>query len=144
MFMADMPVASALGNSDVGIVKFLVETLTPIFGGMNEAVFTICFVLMFGLVSQVSHNAVLAAIMPPIIVTICTKLGADPQLITVLFAMAISMAAATPGASANAALIFSNTQWIDTKAAYSDTAIIVAIGRAFTILIGYPLGSIFF
>ncbi len=67
MFVATMPVSAAMSSEDVGVIDFLVELLSPIFTQFSGLAFCAVFLIIAGLLTQVAHNLVLAALMTPIL-----------------------------------------------------------------------------
>lgn len=143
MFCATMPVSAAMSNKDVGVVKFLVELLDPIFSHFGGLAFCAIFLLVAGILTQVAHNLVLAALMTPILYQFCIQLGGDPLLMATLFSFAISTSVATPGGSATAALMFTN-DWIGRANSYKYGWLMAAISTIVVIVVGLSAGSIFF
>ena len=144
MFMATMPVSQAMSSESTGVMAFIVEIMEPLFVGMNPTVFSIVFLVAAGLITQIAHNLVLAAIFPPILYNFSIALGADPMLLTTIFAFSIAVAIATPGGSAPGALIYLNTGWIDIKSAYKYCCLITLINLFVMLAVGLTLGTLIF
>lgn len=145
MFVATMPISAAISSPDTGVIKFIVSFVTPIFGNMTPIFFSIIFVIAMGVLTQFTHNLVLAAMIPPILYSFCLQLGVtNIELLMTLFTFAISVAIATPGGSTMSALIFANTEWIHMKSAYlyAGTAAIISILTI--VVIGFPIGILIF
>lgn len=143
MFVATMPVSAAMSNADVGVIRFLVELMSPVFSHFNGMAFCVVFLVMAGLLTQVAHNLVLAAMLTPVLYQFCIQLGGDPIAMSVLFAFAIATAVATPGGSATAALLFTN-EWITKGDAYKYGWLMAIISIIAVVVVGLPLGSIIF
>lgn len=144
LFAATMPVSAAMSSEDTGVVKFIVEMLEPIFNHFSGLTFCIAFIIVAGILTQIAHNLVLAALLTPVMYQFSIQLGGDPLLMTVLFAFAIAVAIATPGGSAPGALIYTNTEWIDIKDAYKYGCMAAGISILASLLIGLPLGYLIF
>ena len=143
MFAATMPVSAAMANPEIGVINFLVELTSPIFNNFSGLAFCAVFLLMGGLLTQVAHNLVLAAMLTPVLYQFCIALGADPIMMSVLFSFTIATAVATPGGSATAALMFTN-DWIGSGNSYKFGWIMAIISTLVCIVVGIPLGSIIF
>lgn len=143
MFAATMPVSAAMSNEEVGVIKFLVELLSPIFSNFSGLAFCAVFLIIAGLLTQVAHNLVLAALLTPVLYQFCIQLGGDPIAMSVLFSFAIATAVATPGGSATAALMFTN-DWIGSTNSYKYGWTMAIISILVLLVIGLPLGSIIF
>lgn len=147
MFLATMPISQAMSSSDVGVVKFIVDAMMPLFGGLSPMVFSVLIIAIMAVLTQFTHNLVLAAMVPPILYSFGMQLGMDGStlsLVMTLFTFAISIAIATPGGSAMCALIFANTEWIHMKSAYLYTFMAALISLITTLVIGFSVGSVIF
>lgn len=143
MFAATMPVSAAMSNEDIGVIKFLVKLLEPIFNNFNGLGFCVVFLIIGGLLTQVAHNLVLAALLTPVLYQFCIQLGGDPIAMSVLFSFSIATAVATPGGSATAALMFTN-DWIGTSDSYKYGWTMAIISLIVVIVVGLPLGTLIF
>lgn len=143
LFAATTPCGAALASDAAGIMPALQMVLDPIFNGMNPILFTIVIVVLFGTLTQVAHNMVLAAVAVPIMCQFAIPLGADPLVVGVLLAFVLNIGICTPGGSTPGALAFANPKWITTKQAYKYNAIIFVMYMVFVACIGYPVASLF-
>ena len=143
MFCATMPVAAAMSNEDIGVINFLVSLLSPIFNQFSGLAFCAMFLLLGGLITQVAHNLVLAAMLTPVLYSFCIQMDINPVMMCTLFSFAIATAVATPGGSATAALMFTN-DWIGVKNAYKYGWLMAVITTAVVIIVGIPVGSLLF
>ncbi len=143
MFVATMPVSAAMSNSEVGVVTFLVGLIEPIISGFGGLAFCVVFLVVCGLLTQVAHNLVLAAILTPILYQFCVQLGANPLMMATLFSFAIATAVATPGGSATAALMFTN-DWIGRGNSYKYGWLMAIISIIGTVAVGLPIGMLVF
>lgn len=144
MFTATMPVSHAMSDPEVGVMTFVVELMEPIFANMSPLIFSIVFLVLAGLVTQVAHNLVLGALMTPILCSFCLQFGVDPVMLLILLNLALSVAIATPGGSAPGALVYLNTEWISIKEAYTYSAAAVVVCLVVLIAIGMPVVHVFF
>ncbi len=144
MMTATMPVSQAMSSPDVGVMPFFVQTLSPIFQGMDPIVFTVAFVIIAGLITQVAHNFVLGALLTPIAYSFSVSLGANPLLVVTLLSLTLTIAMATPGGSAPGALVYCNREWIDVKSAYQYASTAVLVELLIVAVIGVPLGLLIF
>lgn len=143
LFAATMPVSAAMSSEQTGVIKFIVELLEPLFTRFSGLTFCIAFIIVAGVLTQIAHNLVLAALLTPVLYQFCLQLGGNPLLMTVLFAFAIAVAIATPGGSAPGALIYTN-DWIKITDAYKYGTLAAVISIIASLVVGLPLGSIIF
>lgn len=144
LFAATMPVSAAMESADTGIVSTVVGALMPIFSQISPSLYLIFCLVIFIVITQVAHNVILAIVFTPVLATIGIDMGIDPFMFQILFAYGLQLAFMTPGASANAAMIFGNTEWLTTKDAYKYTTLSVIVGTLLLLGIGIPAGFLLF
>ena len=142
MFVATMPVATALESDKAGVMHFITSLLAPVFDGMSPLLFTFAFILIGGVLTQFAHNVVLAVVMTPIAYNFAVMVGANPAILIILLAFALGIAVATPGGSAMGALIYLNTEWIGTGNAYKYCFVVAGISLLVLLAVGVPLGNL--
>ena len=94
------------------------DWLTTTFSSLSPMMFMVGFVALFLITTQVTHNLVLMLVFTPVLTDMGMTFGINPALILVLVFYTAMAAFLTPAASSNAALVFVNREWIDTKWAY--------------------------
>ena len=63
LFMVTIPLATAMESEEVGIMATVNEVCTPIFSSMGTTAMLIAIVILIGLLTQVLHNLVMAALL---------------------------------------------------------------------------------
>lgn len=144
LLAATMPLGDALESADVGIIATIVAWLTGIFGGLDSWMLGIAVVLLFGVATQVAHNLILIVVFTPVLAGMAASFGMSPLVMGLLMAATCGSAFLTPAASANAAIVFGNTEWVATKQAYILGGIIAVLYWIITIVVGMPLGNFLF
>lgn len=142
LIAATMPLSSALESEECGVLTTVLAWMTSVFSGLSATSFLIIITILFAIVTQVTHNLVLIMVFTPVLVQMGLTFDANPILVTLMIYYAAMAAFCTPAASANAALIFGNVEWIQTKHAYLIGLIILAITVLVMICLGIPLGNI--
>ena len=140
MFAASMPLSASLESNDTGIVATLVDVLMPFLSQLSPAFFVIACCIIFWLITQVAHNLILVIVFMPILATIATSFGINPYLFAILFCMTTNCAFMTPGASAQAAMLFGNSNWIGVKDSYKLSTIFAILAIIAIICVGLPVG----
>ncbi len=133
-----------MSNPEVGVMTYMVELLQPIFHGMNPFVFAIVFAIVAGIITQFAHNLVLAAVLVPVAYSLSVALEFNPIITVFMFTYCIQIAIASPGSSAQGALIFVNKDWVDTASAYKYSWIMVLCSLTCLVVIGTPLAMVLF
>lgn len=118
MIAATMPLGAALRADEGGIMATLLAWLEGAIGDMNWILFTIVCMVALGLLTQVSHNLIIAAVLFPVFAPMCADMGGDPVLWFFANFFAINAAFTTPAASGTSAILHSNTEWVTVKHAY--------------------------
>ena len=144
MFAVTLPLGTALESNDVGVIATVMSVLVPIFDGVSPIVFMVGSLLLFGVLTQVTHNLVLMMVFTPVLAGLCVNYGIPPLLYAFCLAVILQCAFMTPAASAPAAVIFSNTEWITSKQAYSYTAMIVLAAFVVICCVMIPVGLLLF
>lgn len=115
LIASTMPLCNALEAEEVGVLQTVIAWLSQVFAGLDPTMFLVVFTLLFIVTTQFTHNLVLMLVFTPVLTKMGVALGANPVLVMLLVFYTAMTAYATPAASANAALIFGNTEWVTTK-----------------------------
>lgn len=118
MIAATMPIGAAIRSDEGGIITTVLTWLEGAIGDMNWIMFTIVCMIALGLLTQVSHNLIIAAVLFPVFAPMCAEMGGDPVLWFFANFFAINAAFTTPAASGWSAMMHSNSEWISVKEAY--------------------------
>ena len=144
MFAATYPISAALESADCGIISTVLGVITPFFQAMGGLGFVIVSLLVLGVLTQVMHNLVLLLALLATLSGVAVSLGVSPVLYAILMGVVLQTAFITPGASAQSALIFGNTEQISSKDTVIYTTIFVAVSWVFIFGIMLPLGLLMF
>lgn len=137
LLVATMPIATAMQSADCGIMSTIVGAITGLAGDMHWMMFTVIISITMGLVTQVSHNLILAIVLFAPMVQVCTGLGGDPSIFFMAMFWTNQIAFATPAASATAAVVHGNSEWISSKQAYATGTLWMVL----TFIIAVGLGT---
>lgn len=135
MIAATMPIGAALRADEAGIMSTVVPFIMGLTGDMSWIVFTVICAIVLGLLTQVSHNLIIAMVIFPTFSGICVNMGGDPILWFFVNFWAIMAAYTTPAGSGFSAVMHGNTEWLTTKQAY---------GLGFSTLVVTWIGSFVF
>ena len=142
LIAATMPLSNALEAEESGVLQTVIAWMTQVFSGLSATAFLVIITVLFILVTQVTHNLVLVMVFTPVLAQMGLNFGANPLLVSFMIYYSAFTAFCTPAASSNAALIFGNAEWINTKQAYLTGILILLIALAVLICIGIPLGNV--
>jgi di/tricarboxylate transporter len=142
MLIATGPVSAAMQSADCGIVATLVAAVTGLFGNMHWIMFTILTALVLGLITQVTHNVIIAIVLFGPFALVCQNLGGNPTIWFMINFWMNMAAFMTPAASVNSALIFGNLEWVAPKYVYVTGTIWFIINLLIVCITGFTLGGV--
>lgn len=146
LLMATFTIGDAVNSDAAGIITQISTILTPIFSKMSAVVFLIASFVLLGMITQIAHNLVLAAVFVPLLssLAISSGLGESIAIIVSLgLAVVLLQALITPAASNRGALIF-GSDWIGKHYAFKYGTFAVIAADLVVIIIGIPLGLLMF
>ena len=144
MLVATGPVSAAMQSADCGIMATIVQGVLGMVGNMNWIVFTIVCAVVLGLITQVTHNVIIAIVLFGPLSLVCQQMGGNP-IIWFFINYVMNMAAfMTPAASVNSALLFGNTDWVSPKHCYLLGTVWFVINLVTVCLTGFTLGQVLF
>ena len=110
-----MPISAVLESRDSGILLACENFLKSQIGDMSPLIAIAFISIALAIITQFSHNAVLLIIFVPMLCPLVQSYGINPVVMAITLMFAVQSALLTPAASTQAAMIFSNTKWIDKK-----------------------------
>ncbi len=143
LFASIMAMSAAIQSPEVGIMDALVALLSPALTGLTPTMFIIVAAIAGTLLTQVVPNMVLAVVVTPLIAELALSVGANPMVLGIILVQCLQLALMTPGASAQAAMMYGN-EWVSKKQAYVYTALTILVCTLATLASGFLLGGIFF
>lgn len=144
LFVCTFPLCTALESSESGVVSTIIASLMPIVNSVSPAIFLIIVSLVLCVATQFAHNLVFIIALTPSLAKICVNVGMDPILFALIFCQAMLIAFATPAASANSAMVFGYTEWVDRKYAYKVGISLVLIFLFVDLALLLPIGLLIF
>lgn len=114
---AIMVIAAALTSEGTGIAQAM-AMCGVIVSKMPTAVFVIVVMLVLCIFSQFSMNMVLQMVFAPILAPILASAGINPMIAVMAVYFGTQWAFLAPSGSMMAALVFGNTEWVNTKVLY--------------------------
>ena len=120
------PIAELMRAADAGIMPTIVGIVLPIVSKMGITKFIIAICIFLGILTQVTHNIVLAAMFVPFLVPLCQQMGGNISTMFMLVFIALNASYVTPAASFQSAMVHGLDR-MSTKWAY-------ILGTAFLII----------
>lgn len=145
LIMVVLFISPLLTSEETGIKPFLVMMLNPILGGKGYILFSLFVLIIAVVVTNFANNAVIGAILAPIIYAFSEQMHFDPvPLVVVMTMIVFFLAFLTPAASPYAAMMHGNTEWIQTRDIYKYGSITIILGTIVCAVIGVPLATFLF
>ena len=137
------PIAEAMRAEDAGIMPTVVGTVLPVVSGMGVMKFMIVSMILLGILTQVTHNIVLAAMFIPFLCPLCAQIGGNPYVLWFLMYFTLNASYMTPAASFQSAMVHGHDM-TDTKYCYIFGISISLLTWLLAIVITIPLGNLLF
>ena len=137
------PLADLLKHEEAGIMPTILQTVTPIVSGLGPVPFMILCIVVLGILTQVTHNIVLAAIFMPFLLPILESLGGNIYTLWFILFLTLNLAYCTPAGSFQSALVFGHDM-MERKHAYLMGIMLLVIAWIVFAVVGIPLGNMLF
>ncbi len=143
LYAVTFPIAASLQAEEAGVMATLTGVISPLVNGLGVVPFMIASMILVGVITQLSHNLIVAAIMVPILCPILAGMGGNAALLWFMIYLVCNCAYVTPAASMQSAMCHGNGD-LDSKWAYILGIVFLAIYWIVFIVIGIPLGNMLF
>jgi len=110
-----VPLCNLLEADEAGVFNLIVSIIEPISYQLGPIGYVIFIAIFTGLLTQISHNMVLGAIITPILVPISISTGLNPLAVMMVYMLPINIAILTPAASGISSVMWGNTDYVETK-----------------------------
>lgn len=142
LMAAGMVVADAFTADATGILAWLVEVITPVVQGRSPLVFMALICMMGAVITQFSNNVAAVAMITPIVYAIGVVCGVNTQALVICSMFACNLGLATPVASAPAAVVHGDKEWIPGSMAVRYGLIFCITNWIFILALVYPIGTL--
>ena len=144
LFIIILPLSNLLMGEDTGIKPFMVNALLPIFSNISPLVFMFIALFLPIIITNFANNIVTAMIFIQIICSIADTLNVNitPMILTSM--IGANLAFYTPAASASAALVLGNTEWIRPSDIYTLGGVMILLLAVVVIVFGLFWRNIIF
>lgn len=137
------PLADLLKHEDAGIMPTILNSVSPIVSQLGVIPFMVVCMIALGIITQVTHNIVLAAIFIPLLLPILNSMGGNIYTLWFMLYLTLNFAYCTPAGSFQSALVFGNNL-VERKHAYILGMILLVVNFVVLSIVGIPLGNILF
>ena len=112
-----LSLAALIKLPEVGILEKITAALVPVVSQLSPTVFIIVTILIFWVVTQLTHNFVIVLTLVGALSGVCVQLGINPWLFGWMFMCCMNLAYCTPAASSPGAMFY-GSDWVSRKDAY--------------------------
>lgn len=137
------PIANAMTNSETGIMPTIMGITLPIVKKMGLTMFIFVVSIILGILTQFTHNIVLAAMFTSFLVPICAQLGGNVYTFFMVMFFTLNASYVTPAASFQSALVHGSER-MSSKWGYILGLAYLIITWITNFLVTIPLGNIVF
>ena len=137
------PIAEAMRAEGAGIMPTVIGLVLPVVSDMGVMNFMIVSMLLLGILTQVTHNIVLAAMFTPFLCPLCVQIGGNPYVMWFLMYFTLNASYMTPAASFQSAMVHGHDM-TNTKYSYIFGISISVLTWLIGIVITIPLGNMLF
>ena len=144
MVAAAITLSGALTNPATGVTEMMISAFNPILGGHSAIVFFVVMLLVAIVATSFAMNMVVGITLMPVLVTFGVAAGANLPAVAATSILLLHYAIILPSASAFAAMLWSNKEWLTSKEVikYGGAIVIFAIVVAITIIM--PISLVLF
>ena len=136
-----LPLGNIVQSDNCGIMKTIVDYLSPIFTALSPNLFMIVAVLTMCILSQFLNNMVLATILMPIFYSVSVEIGCNSYALFICLMVALHCDASTPAGSINGVVVHGNKD-INKKYAYLVGMMQALISVIICIVVLIPFASL--
>lgn len=136
------PIAEVIRSTDAGIMSTVVSFMSPIVKSLGINGFMIVSMLLLGILTQVTHNIVLAAMFTPFLCPLIAQMGGNPYVMWFLMYFSLNASYVTPAASFQSAMVHGHER-VNSKWCYITGTAFSVITWIILIAVTMPLAYLF-
>jgi len=140
LVVSTLSLAALMKLPEVGIMAKITGFFIPLAGSLPPSVFIFGTIMIFWVITQLTHNFVIVLTLVGAFAGVCPAIGINPWLFGWLFMCGMSFAYSTPAASSPGALMYAH-EWISKKDAYINGILFSLIGIVTFMAVMMPLAS---
>ena len=144
MVSAAVAISGALTNPVTGVTEMMVIIFDPILGGHSSLIFFILMLLVAVLATSFAMNLIIGITLMPVLVSFGVLAGANLTAVAAASTLLLNYAVILPSASAFAAMLWSNKEWLTSKEVFKYGGAIVIFATAVSIAVIIPLSLAIF
>ncbi len=141
MVATAMTLGSALVSGDTGVKEMFTHILIPLFAGKSAYFFACVFAVSALILTNFINNAVVGAIMIPIMYAISADVGVNPVAMCALICFTSNIGLILPNACPYAAMVHGNKEWITSGAIAKQALVAILAVTLVTCILGVPLAN---
>ena len=137
------PIANSMSNAESGIMPTIMQFIMPIVSKMGLTMFLFIVMVLLGILTQFTHNIVLAAMFTSFLIPICSQLGGNVYTFFMIMYFTLNASYVTPAASFQSALVH-GVDRMSRKWGYILGAAFLIITWIVNFAVTIPLGNMLF
>ena len=136
--------ANNLMHPDTGIRDMITLAFEPVLGGQGAAGFSILTMVTATLITQVTNNVIVGALLLPVIYIFGVPIGIDIAALFALVIFMIHLAMLLPAATAYTPLLWGNREWVSVKDIMKYGIPVTIVSLILYVVIGVPVANFIF
>lgn len=139
-----MLLGGAMTGKGTNVPLYMEYGLRGLLGGMDHTAFSVAIVIIGIVFTNFCNSVVLGLVLTPVLLAVANAFGISAAPMMACFIYTVLIAACTPAASPFAALLFGNTDWIDSRTVVRHSVTASAVVVLVVITVGMPLARMIF
>ena len=144
MVAAAIAISGALTDPATGVLDMMLRLFYPILGGHSSTMFFVVMLLVGIFATSFAMNLIIGITLMPILVTFGVAAGANLLAVAATTTLLLHYAIILPSASAFAAMLWSNKEWVTRKEVFRYGAVIIFIATIVAIVFIMPISLLLF
>ena len=144
MVATALALSGALTDPATGVRDMMIAAFNPVLGGHTAAIFFIIMLLVGIFVTSFAMNVIVGIVLMPVLVTFGIESGANLPAVAATTILLFHYAVILPSASAFAAMLWSNREWLTRKEVVKYGGSLVIFATVIAMLIIMPLSLVLF
>ena len=144
MVATAIAISGALTSESTGVTEMMIIVFNPVLGGHSPMIFFVLMLLVGIFATSFAMNLIVGITLMPILVTFGIAAGVNLPAVAATTTLLINYAIILPSASAFAAMLWSNKEWLTSKEVFKYATVIVIFATVVSIVVIIPISLVLF
>jgi sodium-dependent dicarboxylate transporter 2/3/5 len=130
-------------SDGTGIFPSILALLKPLATGLGKFAFIMLISAFVLGLTQISHNVILANVMPPLVLPMGMACGIEPHIMISCMVLPVALGIVIPSGSACAAIFYGTSEWVNTQRGFTGSLAVFCVAVLYNCIAAYILSSLF-